>query len=174
MKNILFQILLLIILFISSCVVKEDQITEKLFEKYDGKPGFYLFDVPPYLLNILIEDNSKKNKQLKSALEKLDNIKILLFKTYNEKVERKDIIFDKFNEYYTKNAFKELAVIKKYNEQVNLKFHTNKKQESELIILLSDKNSFVALSLYGTLDYNTFTTLLEFENIETLKNLKDR
>ena len=44
-----------IFLLISSCVKKEEQITQRIFEKYNGKSGFYLFDIPPYLISILID-----------------------------------------------------------------------------------------------------------------------
>lgn len=168
-----YIIIALTIVF-SACQQKEGQVTQRLFKKYEGKPDVYLFDIQPNLISAFIDDDTEKNKELKTALENLDNIYILLFRTYNKKVERKDILLNKFNEYYTENNYEDLVIINQYNEKVILKYNEKNNEQNELIILLTDNNSFVALSLTGKFDYNTLTTLLKIDNIETLKDMKDK
>ncbi len=174
-KILKYKYIILALIFIfNACRQKDGQVTQRLFKKYEGKQDVYLFDIQPNLISAFIDDDTEKNKELKTALENLDNIYILLFRTYNKKVERKNILFNKFNEYYSENNYNNLVIINQYNEKVVLKYNEKVNEQDELIILLTDNDSFVTLSMIGKFDYYTLTTLLKIDNIETLKEMKDK
>ena len=168
-----YIILIFIVFFIFSCVEKERNVTDRLFKKYDIKEGVYVYDVKPHFINLLIDDDTEKNAQLKEALGTLDIIKILIFRSYNERIERKDIYFNEFDEFYTNNRYDDLTIISQNFDRITIKYCKINDTKSEIIIMLSDDNSFITLSLNGGLDFNTLTTLLRFDNIKTLKALKD-
>ena len=172
MLRIRFALYSLSFFILFSCKPDVGGLTKRLFKKHEGKPGFFIFDVPPYLINTLIS-NTEQEKPLKAALEKFERINILMFKTYNEKIERKDKYFQEFNDYYSEHGFDNLALMQKYKEKAMVKFHPDIDEKQELIILFSDANSLIVLSLKGTFDYSMLSTLLKFKNIETLKAIKD-
>ena len=167
----LFPIIYLI-LIVSSCKKEKEDITHKLFSKYEEQKGFFIFDVPPKLLGIFIEGETEENIKLKQVLGNLELIRVLTYNHVERSNKKKNDLFEKFNNYYIENNYNNVAKIISSKDVVDVKYFEKREQSAEMIILLLNEDSFVAISMCGVFDEDSYTTLFKIENIQKIKDIQ--
>lgn len=155
-----------------SCTSDEKDYTKKLFDKYQSENDFLVSDISPKFLSLLIEVKTDNDILLKEALRKLDKITVLMYTTFKSEPEKISELYNSFLTYFTDYSYNILAQIFNPPEKAGVLFIQKTNDFSEMIVLLQNYDSFVAVSLTGSYESDMLNTLLKIENIQKIKELQ--
>ena len=137
-------------------------LPQALLYEWQGGKNFVAFRIPPGIIRLFIE---KEKKELKKFLKDIDEIKIIFTNKNYPSAQKKLINVNRTNEGLERDNFKDLLVIKDGDEVVNIKINEEKGLVNEVIILISNTEEFVVLSLVGKMELENINKLAEESKI---------
>lgn len=167
----LFRVLFAVFLLITGCQEKTGFLSEPLFSKYENEKGVFVISLSPSMVQFLLD--SQEDAALIEAINSFEKVKTFLYRDfYNENKAEK--FYNRFHTYYLDNRFESLASIENSNERAQIFLLERFSRKNELVVLFSDKTSLVCIGCYGNIEQENLKTLMDPENIERLKKLKNR
>ncbi len=167
-KRIFLSVVILILLF--SCQEKAEFKTESLFSDYEDEKGVFIVTLSPALVYFLLD--KEKDAELIEAITSFEKVKTLLYRNFHDD-NRSDDLYKDFNDFYIDNRFENIASVKKNNEQAKIYLYEINSDKKELVVLFTDNHSMVCIGCYGNIQPESLNVLMNPENIERLKQLKD-
>ena len=166
-------VILLLVSFLYSCKddTRKENSAKDFFEKYEGKEGFYSFGLPPALIGIFLDKEEEEQKKLWELLKEMKKIKIFLFDESSTPYKKENILKE-LEDFLLVNSFENLLVINDGGELVKVKIKESDGIVKEILILVSDNDSLLSLSLIGKMDLNRVAELTKSISIDGLRSLK--
>lgn len=144
-----------------------------LYDKYGGKDGYTTVSISKELFGMFADMDSEDPdmKEVKTMMEQLDGIKILMYETENADNAELASFKGEVSK-LTTTGYSELMVVKQTGEEV--KFLAQKKGDKigELLLIINGEKQAGFISISGTIDMNTIGKLSKTMNFEGMDNLE--
>lgn len=134
------------------------------YNKYNHSTDFLSFSLPVGFFQLIIEDDD----ELKSALEKMNTINFLI---YDGDTKNAEYFNSELNNSLSKDIYHDLIIINDGGEKVTFKVREKNNKIQEFLMVVTDKESFVVLSINGEMDLDQVKKI-NSKNIEKMLNDK--
>jgi hypothetical protein len=175
MKRTILAAMTMLLLMSAQLLNAQNSSALALFDKYGGKDGFTTVSISKELFGMFADMNTDDPdmKDVKTMMEQLDGIKILMFETKDS--TNSDPALTSFKAELGKlqvEGYTELMVVKQTDEEV--KFLSKKKGDKigELLLVINGKDEAGFITITGTIDMSTIGKLSKAMNFEGMDNLK--
>jgi len=177
MKRTILAALTMLLLMSAQMIYAQNSSALALFDKYGGKEGYTTVSISKELFGMFadIESDDPDMKEVKTMMEQLEGIKILMFETENAD----DAELARFKSEVGKlqvTGYSELMVVKQTGEEV--KFLAQKKGDKigELLLVINGEKEAGFITISGLIDMSTIGKLsktMNFEGMDNLEKLND-
>ena len=179
MKRIILAAVTMLLLSSAQLLTAQNSSAIALFDKYSGKDGFTTVSISKDLFGMFANMNADDpdSKEIKTMMEQLDGIKILMYETKDSTNTAAGLAsFKSEVGKLQTSGYSELMVVKQSNEDV--KFLAMKKGDKigELLLIISSEKEAGFISITGTIDMNTIGKLsktMNFEGMDKLEKLDE-
>jgi hypothetical protein len=156
MKNIIKIVLALLI--IPGFVFSQSAKTEKLFEKYAEKEGFYFLKLETNLLSSRDEIPD----------DGVVHVKMLAFEQEEDSGKDVSKVYKEFQKAFNNEEYSGLIDVNSKGEKVDMMVKKTDGIVSEIVLIILDKNETMLISATGNFDLKN---LANFESLEKCKRL---
>lgn len=172
-STILFYLicLLLALSALQSCIKKTENVTDELLAEYKNQDGFLIVNLPPKFITAIMGTSINNNSEIKEILEGFEKIRVLICNDKSNNYSMQKSLYYKFNRYYEKNEFTNLAILNHNNDEITIKYYPKNNENSEIIVLLIADKKFHFLSAVGPLDEKKINIILKSDNIKIFKEM---
>ena len=139
-------LLLTVCLFAGSLLNAQNNTFKRLFEKYENEDNVTIVSISKAMFNLIPGNIKTGDVDIKSVLPKIESLLIIT----SDKTVIKEKMAVEFKSLVDKNKdYEELMRVK--SDDTNVIFNIRKKGDliNELIMLVNDKEDFVAIQLLG-------------------------
>jgi hypothetical protein len=151
---------------------------DKVYEKYSGQEGITAINFSKEMFQMIqqmkLGDSAGGDiKEMKNIVNQLSGLKVLMYKFDSSQITKAVSMYNEFAGVFPPSTYKELMTIQEGREYV--KFMTKQESSgkiSEFVMLLKDKNEVGVISLTGTIDLASISSMSKFMNIKGMDNLK--
>ncbi len=161
-------LMILLLIFSSSCTDDRGKAAEDVFEQYAGKAGVYIFRIPPGLIGIFVD--GEKNPDLKQSLRRMEMIKVMIFdQSKRDKLDKQEIL-QTFNKALEENQFSDLLLATEGEQIIRIKYREDEEGIiQEMMILIVEEEAFLGLSMVGEINLDQLTDVARSLEIENFK-----
>jgi hypothetical protein len=175
MKRIKFLSLLLTALFAFSALNAQPASVQSFVDKYSGQDGFTTINISPKMFSMLAAMSvDEEFDEFDGIIEKITGLNILVYEP-EEGGSARDVaaLYNEVANDLPKGYYEELMTVK--DKESNVRFLIRETQTGiidELLMLVSDTEEFVFLSLTGAIDLDAVIELSKKMDIEGFEHLE--
>jgi Domain of unknown function (DUF4252) len=159
MKKTIAKIIFALLISLPLTMLAQTPI-DKLYEKYNGKPGFTSINLSPKLFNIfqgMETDGDDEAADMKKAISQISTMKILSYEPEEgtETINFKEEVENALN----LDGYEEMMVINSSDGGVQFLIKEEDGKIIEFLMLAGDNNDFTVMSFLGNMDIETLQSV---------------
>lgn len=161
------KINLLLVLFAVAApfiLLAQQSKSDKLFEKYSEKTGFYYLSMETNMFSMIDEEDTGSESQIVY-------LKMLTYKEGENTSKEASKIYGEFKKAFDRDVYKGLIDVNSSGEKVDMMVRKENGQVSELVILLFDDTETKLIKATGNFDMKKLASLKQLESCERLGSL---
>lgn len=129
-----------------------------------------LFNVPPGMVSLFLDESKKGNKELKDLLSDVKELSFLIVsKDLNDK--NKSLYYNQLNDKLDSINFSDVAQINNGKEIIRVKVEKERRHFNELVVLVSNHDAIYCISFKGRISSKKVINLVKPENVGAVTNL---
>lgn len=137
-----------------SCQAREKNF-KQFYRHYKHESGMINFMLPSFILNLAVIGQEEEIQELAQAAS---GIRVLIQEEYQDGLHKK------IDSYLPASSYKTLMYVKDGSEFVNITAKIENNLIREIVMVVIDEESFVAIQLSGRFSYDMLQNLIEHYN----------
>ncbi len=168
MKTIKTFVILLMItpLLTTQVFAKADRSFGDFYHKYAETDGFITFSIPASLVGFFVD---KEEADFHDLLSQVKQIRFMIYDGEDHKPARRNAYLKELKQSIPASGYEDLMIIKDGCDEVRFKIRENRKTINELLMVITAEESFVVMSIKGSLDQKQMKKLSESIDIQKVK-----
>jgi len=162
----------LISLSLLSCKREKAKIitSSDIFSSYSISHKASIFNVPPGMVSLFLDESKKGNKELKDLLSDVTELSFLII---NKNVEDKKetVSYNEINKRLDSIKFFDVAQIYTGKEIIRVKVDKERRYLNELVVIVSNRDALYCISFKGKIPSKKVINLVKPENVGAVTNL---
>ena len=150
MKNLKIYILSAVVVTAFFACESQKKVSDILYEKYSGQPGFTMIALPPNFVDKFVDDEQVEQQEL---LEQVRDLRLMIFDDEIAGHEDKSV-YAEVEKLMDKRNFEDLMSINKNGSRITVKIHQKNDIVREMHVLVKGEDKFFIASLVGRIDMN--------------------
>ena len=169
MKNLKLFIISAVILTAFFACESQKKVSDIIFDKYNGQPGFSMIALPPNFVDKFVDEEQAEQKEF---LEQVRDFRLMIFD--DEVAGKKDqSVYTEVDKLMDKRNFEDLMSINKDGSRITVKVHQKKDIVREMHVLIKGDEKFFIASLVGRIDLNQISKTIKEFDFDQLGDLRD-
>lgn len=168
--NVLGSVLISLTLF--SCNKEKAKIitSSEIFSSYCISHKATLFNVPPGMVSLFLDESKNGNLELKDLLVDVTDLSFLIInKELKDSMET--LVYRELNQKLDSINFYDVAQIKTGREIIRVKVDRERRYFNELVVLVLNGNALYCISFKGEIPSKKVINLVKPENVVAITNL---
>jgi hypothetical protein len=146
--------------------------SDALFDRYSGQEGYTSVHITKYMFQLFADiETESEMEEFREMAAQIDRIKILTAEDDSTSNSRAAKFYREINKSIPLDKYEELMVVNDGDEQVHMYIIKNGKNISEFLMLVSEPESSVMISITGDIDLDKLAALSKTMNIDGLQGL---
>lgn len=158
-------------LSLMSCREKTKIVTSfDVFNSYRASHKASLFNVPPGMVSLFLDESKKGNKELKDLLSDVNELSFLIINK-DTKDGKECFYYRELNNKLDSINFYDVAQINNGKEIIRVKVNKERRHFNELVVLVSNRDALYCISFKGRIPSKKVINLVKPENVVAVTNL---
>lgn len=141
-----------------------------IFSCYCTSHKASLFNVPPGMVSLFLDESKKGNKELKDLLIEVSDLSFLIINK-NLKDDMECRVYHELNHKLDSLSFYDVAQIKTGKEIIRVKVDKERRHFNELVVFVLNSDALYCISFKGKIPSKKVINLVKPENVVAVTNL---